>query len=156
MASAVSAISAAVVAWVALVALRRFKSQKWWERRVDSYLKVLDALADASAYYDRELRAEARGTRSPTPQIEDLMEKARKADQEIAKAIDLAEIFISEDAHQRLIQYKRDITRADRTVDDDGVHIGWAGHLVARSDAITTCQADMIKIAKKDLELPSR
>lgn len=153
--SAISAISAVVVACVAWAALRRFKSQKWWERRVDSYLRVLDALADASAYYDRELRAEARGNQVPDDQREDLVRRARKADQEIQKVIDVAELFISDEAHQRLIQYKNDSARADRPVDDDGVHIGWAGHLGARSNAIRACLADMVKIAKGDLEIPS-
>ena len=154
--SAISAISAVVVACVAWAALRRFKSQKWWERRVDSYLKVLDALADASTYYDCELSADVRGAQIPDDQHEELVKRARRADQEVAKAIDLAELFISEHAHQRLIQYKRDIARAERTVNDDRSMRTWFQCLDEGLDAITRCQADMIKIAKKDLELPSR
>ena len=152
--SAVSAISAAIVAGVAWAALRRFKSQKWWERRVESHLKVLDALADADAYYDRELRAAVTQSEAPAEQIKDLAERARNADQEIQKVIDLAELFISKDAHRRLIQYKKDIARADQNVGDDGFMKSWTDHIRAGSDATRNCQADMIKITKKDLKLP--
>ncbi|MYD93138.1 MAG: hypothetical protein F4Y02_05480 [Chloroflexi bacterium] len=153
-ASAISAIAAAVVAWVAVKAFYRFKSQKWWERQCDSYLKVLDALADADAYYDRELRATARQSDAPDEQIADLLEKARNADREIQKAIDLAELFISKEAHQRLVQYRMDINAAGRTTDEDGTQRNWTSHLIDTSEAIATCRADMIKIAKRDLGLP--
>ena len=103
-ASVVSAISAVVVASVAWAAWRSFKSRKWWERRVDSYLRVLDALTDADAYYDCELRAAATQSKASAVQIEDLAQGARNADQEIQKAIDMAELFISKEACQRLIR----------------------------------------------------
>ena len=150
----ISAISAAIVAGVAVMALRRFKSQKWWERRLDSYLKVIDALLDARAYYDRELRAEVRQSSIPDEQLKVLLENARSADQEIQKAIDLTELLISKKAHRRLIQYKKDIALAERTFDDDGFMVDWVRHLSACLDATTTCKADMMEITKKDLALP--
>ena len=153
--SVISAISAAVVAYVAWEALRRFRSQKWWERRVDSYLEVLGALSDASAYFDRELLADMRQSPVPAQQTEDLAEKARKADREIRRTVDLAELFISTKAYRRLKQYMQDSARAVRTIDDEGNQVSWTDHLSAGLDAVTTCQADMIKIAKEDLELPS-
>ncbi len=143
-----------ILAWFAWTALRDFKSKKWWERRVESYLTVLVALADAKSYYSRELRGEATQSEVPPEQIKNLAEKARSAEQDIQKAIDMAKLFITEEAHQRLIRYQRDYASANRLIDDDGVFTSWTDHLKTRLDAITTCQADMIEIAKKDLELP--
>lgn len=153
--SGIAAISAAVVAGVAIVALRRFRSQKWWERRVDSYLKVLDALVDAGAYYDRELRAEVRQSPVPEEHMRVLVEQARRAEQEIQRAIDLAELFISNEAHRRLIQYRKGIALAERTIDDDGGMRSWTDYLSDGLNATTTCQADMIEIARSDLEIPA-
>ena len=152
--STVSAVSAVVVAVVACVALRSFRSRKWWERRVDSYLKVLDALADSDAYYNRELSTEFTQSEAPAEQMKDLLEKAWSANQEIRKVIDLAELFISNEAHQRLIQYKKDIARASRNIDNDGYMTSWVDHLSSVLEATRACQTDMIRIAKKDLELP--
>lgn len=152
--SALSTIAAVILAWLAWTAWRDFKSRKWWERRVESYLMVLDALADAKSYYSRELRAEATQSEVPPEQIENLAEKARNAEQDIQKAIDMVKLFISEEAHRRLIRYQKDYASASRLVDDDGVFTSWADHLITRLDAITACKADMVEIAKKDLELP--
>ncbi|MDE0281915.1 MAG: hypothetical protein OXN16_12695 [Gammaproteobacteria bacterium] len=152
--SAVSSVAAVILACLAWVALKKYKSDKWWERRVESYLKVLDALADTKSYYNRELRAEATQSEAPPEQIKNLAERAQGAEQVIQKAIDMAELFISKEAHQRLIEYQIDSASTNRPVDDNGVLTSWVDHVIARLDAITTCQADMIKIAKKDLELP--
>lgn len=83
-----------------------------------------------------------------------LVEKAREAEEEIQRAIDLAELFISNEAHQRLIQYRKGIALAERTIDEDGGMRSWTDYLSDGLDATTSCQADMIEIARRDLEIP--
>lgn len=154
-ADVVAGASALVLAVVAIKAFRSFESRKWWERKCQAYLKVLDALADAEAYYDRELRDAARLSEEPSSDIEGLADKSREAAREIQKTIDFAELFISDEARRRLIRYKNEMVAAGHPIDVDGNEImDWVSHLIGSSEAIKSSKADMIKITKKDLKLP--
>ena len=153
-ANVISAASALVLAGVAVKAFRSFESRKWWERKRDAYLEVLDALADDAAYYDREIGAANQLSEVPKDEIKDLADKSGEARRKIRKAIDLAELFISDEAHQRLLQFRNDTAVAGQFVVDDVVDNDWVKYLFDSQDAIAACRADMIEIMKKDLKLP--
>ena len=44
-------IIAAVSAWVTVqLSLRKFRKEKWWERKADTYSNVIEALYNSKAY----------------------------------------------------------------------------------------------------------
>ena len=153
-ADVISGVSASVLAVLACLVYRRFESRKWWERKCDAYKQILDALADTHAYYDREIRAADQLSEIPEDELAGLVEKYTNAVRDIQKAIDFAELFISNEARQRLVQYKNEMALTGQFSHDGEVYNSWAFHLAEGLDAIRTCQTDMIKITKKDLKLP--
>jgi len=54
---------ALLTSWLTVkFAFRRFQSEKWFERRVDVYTKVIEALHFMKHCTERQRRAEERGT----------------------------------------------------------------------------------------------
>lgn len=57
---------ALLTSWLTVkFALRRFQSEKWFERRVDAYTKVIEALHFMKHCTERQLRAAERGADMP-------------------------------------------------------------------------------------------
>jgi hypothetical protein len=49
---------AAVSAWITVqLSLRRFRTERWWERKVEAYERIIGALHDAKAFADTHLHA---------------------------------------------------------------------------------------------------
>ncbi len=70
---------ALLTAWLTVkFALRRFQSEKWFERRVDAYTKVIEALHFMKHCTERQLRAAECGTDIPKDIEEELVTSYRK------------------------------------------------------------------------------
>ena len=53
---------AAVSSWITVqLSLRRFRTEKWWERRVAAYERLIEVLHHSKAFFERHLKASSRG-----------------------------------------------------------------------------------------------
>ena len=64
---------AAVSSWITVqLALRRFRRERWWERKTDAYTKVIEALHNSKEFSDRHLEAAQAGREIPDDLLEPL------------------------------------------------------------------------------------
>jgi len=132
--------------WITVkLSLKKYKTEKWWERKVEVYSKVIEALHNAKAATDKQLHAEYTGKK-----ISDDEEKKRRASEiaandEISKTTDIGSFFLSDEALSILAQYQQEIERASNQA-------SWYDYLEADYKATDKCLKDIIKIAKKDLQ----
>lgn len=137
-------IIAIASAWITVqLSLRRFRTERWWERKVESYTNIIEALHNSKAFASYHLKIA--GREIPDERDEDLRSRTREANDEILKATDVGAFILSEKALTRLRKYKNEEEEASELGD-------WYGYLVADLEATEECLKDFIEIAKKDLK----
>ena len=137
---------AAVSSWITVqLSLRRFRTEKWWERRVAAYERLIEVLHHSKAFFERHLKASYEGWEISEERDNKLRVKAREAGREIAKAVDLGGFLLGAEARARLKRYKKDEDFASDTT-------SWDEHLHRDWEATNSCLQDLIGIARRDLK----
>lgn len=125
-------------------ALRRFQSEKWFERRVEAYTKVIEALHFMKNCTERQLRAEERGTDIPKEIESELVSSYRKGLADLRRLTDMGALLFSSEAIEVLDTLNAELKAA---TDEQS----WWEHLDAEGAAISKCLARLRPIAKRDL-----
>lgn len=140
-------VIAAVSSWITVqLSLRRFRQEKWWERRVDAYERVLEALHHSKAFSEVHLNATYESREVPDDRDEELREKSREASREIERATDVGGFLLGDEARKRLKQYQEEAKDAAQTS-------MWFDFLERDFSVTNSCLRDMIEIAKRDLNI---
>jgi hypothetical protein len=138
-------VIAAVSSWITVqLSLKRFRSERWWERKAQAYEKIIGALHDSKAFADKHLEAEYSGRKIAEEKDKELRARSKVAHEEIEKAIDTGSFLLSDEALSRLKQYQKDMEKASDTQ-------MWFEYLEGDLAATSNCLKDLIQIAKKDL-----
>ena len=127
------------------LSLHRFRKEKWWEKRVEAYERVIEALHHSKAFSDVHLEAIHEGGNVSDERKEELRIAAKDASCEIERAVDLGTFFLGDAAHGRLRQYQKDAKKAYAAQD-------WYAHLERDWVATKSCLEDIIEIAQRDLK----
>jgi len=140
-------IIAFISSWITVqLSLRRFRTERWWEKKAEAYEKIIEALHNAKAIFHEHLNAEEDGNRLTENRCKDLEKRANIAKDEILKAMDVGGFLLSAEALAILKRYQKD-------------KIGWPLNIsftefLNNNFTVTeNCLETMIKIAKKDLEV---
>jgi hypothetical protein len=144
--NAVSGIPVAILtAWLAVkFSIRRFQSEKWFERRVDAYMKVIEALHFMKHCTERQLRAEERGTELPREVEEELKNSYLQGLSDLRKLTDMGAILFSAEAVSVLDTLSRELKEASTA-------LSFWEHLDSEGAAISKALTELRPIAKKDL-----
>lgn len=136
---------ALLTAWFTVkFALRRFQSEKWFERRVDAYTEVIEALHFMKHCTERQLRAAERGTDIPQEIEDELVASYRKGLADLRRLTDMGALLFSSEAIEILDTLNNELLAATDAP-------SWWEHLDAESAAISKCLAALRPIAKRDL-----
>lgn len=128
-------VTGIVVAWVTSMLTVRFAlsqhyRERWWERRLDAYIRVHDALS----YQLRQTKAEydslyafysGEEMRKPIPGdiAEELRKNWRESERELEDAIVRGSFLLSEEAVTLLRRYQEEQRELDRQLDQYGAEI---------------------------------
>lgn len=127
------------------LSLTKFRTERWWERKADAYLKIIDALHRSKALTENYLEAQEEGRVVSKEEDKKLTEDSKKAHKEINMAIEIGALLLSNEALKKLKQFQKrniDLGRADL-------------YKYLENDLATTksCFNELIEIAKKDLQI---
>ena len=144
---AVIAIVASIITAIitARLALRRFYSEKWWEKKAEAYSAIIESLHHMKRYYDEELHAAMAGREVPEDREKVLVEESRKAHDELKKRIDIGQFVLSEEAVVELAAFEKALKNATNTQI-------WSEYIIASRDAIDDTLQRMRSIARADLK----
>ena len=131
--------------FTAWFALRRFYSEKWWEKKYEGYSSVLESLHYIVRHFDEEMTATAGGREIPDDRKQKLREKYRDADDELVKRMDIGQFVISDAAVAVLATFQNELGTAGNTTD-------WVDYLDGGGVASRKALKQMRDIAKRDLE----
>ncbi|PAU89809.1 hypothetical protein CK507_02775 [Pseudomonas sp. WN033] len=143
-------IIAGVTAFITVqLSVRRFREERWWERRVAAYEKVIEALHHSKAFTDVHMDAETEGREVPEERDKELRAKSAEAHREINRATDMGGFLLGTEARDRLRKYRQDTNEASRAD-------SWYEYLELDWDAANSCLEDLVEIARKDLKTGAR
>ena len=127
------------------LALRRFRDERLWVRRVDAYQTVLVALHHASRHCAAELAPYL--SQSEYQPTEAERRKIRAAYSEIYKAIDLGSFLLSDDAVACLENLEKSLQETGEMHKED-----YLGYLIDSELDVNDCLKNLRDIAKKDIK----
>lgn len=125
-----------------ILANRDHRSRRWWEMRVVAYQSAIDALSDLVYYYDRHLRAEARGSDLPA-EYKKKMDAAWDASfPKVRRLADSGAFLFSDRANAALHEFIED--------DDAPTYFEHLDNNLAKS---RKCLRELVACSKQDLSL---
>lgn len=146
--SAVSGLLAAVATvWLSL---RQFQQQRWWERRLDAYTKVVEALHHMSNALEAYLMATGVGAEPVTGERKATLDaEYSKANANLSRLIDMGDLLLRPRAIRELRSMYAKIGVAGRGEDVPMASDYYADAL----SAVLECQKRYLLIARHELEL---
>jgi hypothetical protein len=142
-------VIAVISAWVTVqLSLRRFRTERWWERKVNAYERVITALYDAKASANQRQEAVIHNRELSEETQNGLSAKSMAARKETARAIEIGAFLLSNETLSRLQQYRQEEHSAyDVPIAD------WREAIDNEWFAIHDALRDLILLAKKDLQI---
>ncbi|OGV95903.1 hypothetical protein A2W24_01045 [Microgenomates group bacterium RBG_16_45_19] len=127
------------------LSLRRFYSEKWWERKAEAYSNIVEALYVVRMNQQAVLTALESGQEFPDEEYDILAKRARSAQSEIVKVTSIGAFIISQDASDALDRLARALQEAQN---EPALYSVIDFELAAIKQAIT----DIRDIAKRELK----
>lgn len=132
-------------AWLTVyLALRKFRAEKIWERKVVAYERVIEAIHKSKRFSSEHLDATYSGRDLPEARDAELRRLAGEAKDEICRAADIGSFTISEQALGVISTYERELggTKGFTT---------WHERLEHDYCVTDQCLKNLIAEAKRDL-----
>ena len=146
-----TALSVFLGVWLSIrFALKRFITEKWWERRVQAYEDVIAAVYSGFKEFDELLHAEAQDIEIPSDLKEKLRKESAAADKAIAHARIIGGLKLSQTFLDRIKRLDKELSCAGEDPEEGRV---WQLYLTDAHDAYSTCLRDMQNIARQDLSI---
>jgi hypothetical protein len=131
-------------AWITYrLAFRRFRREKWWERRADAYIRIVEALHNSKKFADTHIGHMETGSEVPPEKDAALRKTAQEGRDEILRAVDVGKLFLSLAALERLKRFVSDTENIKAE--------GWADYVEKDYELINTCLNDLAQLGREDL-----
>ncbi|MGQ0484897.1 MAG: hypothetical protein ACT4SY_06050 [Hyphomicrobiales bacterium] len=127
-------------------ALAQHRKEKWWDTRAAAYSELISALYSARRFTTEHFDSAAGGKIVSDERDKELRVLARSSADAILKARDTGIFYLSNEAVARLTRYEHEAVKARQTTD-------WLEYLEKDGAAISSCLGDIIRIARKDLQV---
>lgn len=98
---------AAASSWITVQLSRhKFRSEKWWEKKVDAYERVIEAFHNSKKFSTEHMNAEYNGREVEESRDQELRRTSRLARDEILRAYDVGAFILSKKALSILAKYE--------------------------------------------------
>lgn len=143
-----TAIVALLSAWVGVwFSLKRYRNEKWWEKKADAYERIINALHATKTFNDKHLDAAVEGKGVSEEVDKKIRAAAAQGHEEILRSIDLGAFLLAEATVARLRQFAAEVN----TVSSESE--SWDEYLDRDWTITNACLNDVITLAKRDLKI---
>jgi hypothetical protein len=126
------------------LALRKYRTEKWWDKKVECYMETVNSMNDIIRFCDSYLAKELDG-KEITDSIRDELEiKFHNGKLMLETQTNIGRLLMSEDAYKNLLSLDRALSKAER---EEDITQQIAGIRVETED----CLCAFIPHAKNDL-----
>jgi len=131
--------------WVTVrFSLRRFYTEKWWERKAQAYSKVIGSLARMRMYFDRWMEELIEHRVMSGEEKEKFEKEYRLAREVIKNAVAVGSFILSEEAAHILEAFLKQL-------EEEHIRHDWLKDIERHYGQATECIIRLREIAKKDL-----
>ena len=141
-----SAILGALIAY--WLAFRRFREEKWWERKADAYIRIMEALHNSQVFSRTHIDFIQRGAEISDEDDKRLRELSKENTEEIIRVSNVGKLFLFSTAIDRLQRYLRESDTFEAE--------SWHDYLEKEYDNMSCVINDLVLIARKDLQVGSK
>lgn len=100
-------IIAAVTSYITVhLSRKKFRSERWWEKKVEAYERVIEAFHKSKKFATEHMDAEYKGSNVPEERDEELARQSKEAREEILRASDVGAFILSDTALSILAKYE--------------------------------------------------
>src|SRR5260370_11499645 len=118
--------AAGLTAWFSLW---RFRKERWWEKKFESYVAIMEALHNMVAGFDEAFEASAGGREVPPDLQRKLEEKHLAGIEEISKQINIGEFLLISDTTKTLVLLISNLENAKAT-NSHGEYLDRSSHAI--------------------------
>lgn len=137
---------AAASSWITVQLSRyKFRSERWWEKKVDAYERVIEAFHNSKKFDSEHMTAEERGREIDESRDAELRKLAKEARDQILKSSDIGSFVLSGQALKILARYEAESENAPR-------QDTWYEHLAAAWSLADRYMKEFIAEAHRDLK----
>jgi len=123
----------------------RFARERWWEKKVEAYSRIIDALANLVYYHEEHLEAEERQI-SLSERREDIGDYWKKGHAEVKKATAIGAFLISSEAEAAIHKMWKEQGKVVNPTD-------WYSLIESNYVASRDCLRSLVEAAKKDVQI---
>lgn len=128
------------------LALRRFRGEKWWERKVETYSRLVEALHSLTEYWSAQADAALLRRDIEEQREKKLSDSYAHAANELSKATGIGAFIISDEVAETLAKFQKRPQLDLKNYD-------WFQICDTEYDAHLKTLAEVRKLAKKDLKV---
>lgn len=137
---------AGAASWITIqLSLKQFRSQKLWERKVDAYTLILDALHKSKKFSDEHLEAMYKDKEVSDERDKELRKLSKESREELFRAVDVGAFLLCDEVMVVLKEYECEI-------DELYVYETWYDYIDADNTINHRTLRKLIPIARKDLQ----
>ena len=134
---------AIVTAWVAVfLAFRRYKFEKWWDRKAQCYIETIEALNKMMEVCDINIGDTA--SEPVATNANELSEKYRKGKSFLITQTNIGRLFLSDEAYKVLLQFDNELSRIEE--ENEGPR-----KIADIRVSVENCIEALIPIARRDI-----
>jgi len=123
------------------LSIKQFRSQRWWERQLQAYTDILDALTVLDNALALHLRAAVTGSEMPEERLKVLAEETLHSGNLLRRAAAAGDFLISDAAHKAL----------EMVNTEDHTDQGWYSFLEVERERVRHCIAVIRAEARREL-----
>ena len=143
----VGLLIAGITAWITVrLSLRRFRSERLWERKVQAYEKILESLHHLKSYCNEHIKSYEIGSSVGEEREKELYRKFKLAWGEINKYRDIGAFLVADSAVERLKLFEKEIQ-------DSHVMSSFFELVDTQYGIVDDCIRDINKIARSDISI---
>ena len=137
---------AAASSWITVqLSKNKFRSERWWEEKVEAYERVIEAFHNSKKFESEHMTAEERGSEIDEARDAELRRLAKEARDEILKASDIGSFVLSKEALKILAKYEAESENIPR-------QNSWYEHLDLSWSITNRYMKEFIEEAHRDLK----
>lgn len=122
----------------------RFAQQRWWDRKVDAYSRIIEALSGLAHYYEEHMNAELEGREISDARQKDIKQFWSNGYAEVKRATAVGAFLISTESEAALQKMWREKGK--------GVQPGdWYAQMESDYTATSDCLKSIVAAARSDL-----
>ena len=132
--------------FVVKLSLRKFHAERWWEKKLEAYTSIINALHHIKNYSNTLIDAEIEGKKIPATEKENLWNNYKKSKQEIERVTDIGSFLIANKAVKTLKSFSKELDSSKNAN-------SWFEHIDSLWGVTNDCLDAIKMIAKTDLDV---